>query len=565
MTTELLTEKDASFFVGATVSAILYGTTIGQSLWYFSVFYNDSSWSLAFVATLLLLDTAHMAILCIAAYFTLIGDNNSSVTQNMLTWSIPSSIAITYGLTFAVQCFFVLRVWILSRRKKTITITIALLVVMQIASGTVTVAREAQNNVYYITDHTKIAATFELASCLLANVAITSVLVYYLQRGRIIGDNAWTTNPVINRLIFFTISTGLLTSIVTLANLVLFLAAPDSYYWVIPHVISSKLYVTSLLSTLNSRRSVRNLMIRNSTLYPSAPSKEMIARNSMPMEEGKLQKHRKPVRKGVREVFSEFIKRTERRLGDTSVEMKLLPGSPQPSKSGGTRSVASSPAKSEAISASSRTRDSGTIQGTRTRTNSVTWAPQYPREWQRESGYTDTNFSQRSSRFTALTFATTNNASTFSRHPYRASTLGTTTPVTPSSALNGFNSYSRRSGQESSWSESLKNRLSKSSSRTLPPVPPIPEASVPPPATTARKASTSFGPPPPPVAFTQLSRSSKFSRASGSSGASTRSTPRLGSLRFPSEIQLDEAFSRGDDWASSVGSGRLSLGLNRFN
>ena len=35
-----------------------------------------------------LLDTAHMAILCIAAYFTLLGYNNPSAMQNMLTWYV---------------------------------------------------------------------------------------------------------------------------------------------------------------------------------------------------------------------------------------------------------------------------------------------------------------------------------------------------------------------------------------------------------------------------------------------------------------------------------------------
>ncbi len=271
------------------------------------------------------------------------------------------------------------------------------------------------------------------------------------------------------------------------------------------------------------------------------------------------------------EVLAEFMKRSEnkaKKRNDTSVEMELLPRTPpQPLKTGKklrphSRSDTASPAKSDTNYVESRVRDSATSQATHHRTPSVAWASQPLGEWQENSGFTESNLSKHSSRFTV---ATTNNASNLSRHPYRTSILGTATPITPLSAFGSFGSYSHRIGHDSGWSDSLKTRISKSSNRPLPPVPPIPESSVAPPTNTARKVSTSFGLPPPPVAFTQLSRSSKFSRFSGSSGASVRSTPRLGSLRFPSEIQLGEVFTRGDDWASSVGSGKLSLGSHRFN
>ncbi|KAH8108742.1 hypothetical protein DFH11DRAFT_1631018 [Phellopilus nigrolimitatus] len=258
-----------SIFIGLLFTSIFYGGAIGQTAWYFSLYKRDSEWRYLLVATLLLLDTAHVIVFSVAAYYVFLSWLNPLGALDTTTWSLPTTIAITYALTFIVQCFFILRIWTLSQKNKAIIACITILVMVQIASGMGTfillriepkilfdsmleinlVAQETRSPIFDITTRTKIAAAIELSSSLVADLAITATLVFYLYRGRSVTKFAFAANSVINRLMCFALSTGLLTSLVALVNLVLFLSAPNSFSWLALQIVSSKLYVNSLLAT----------------------------------------------------------------------------------------------------------------------------------------------------------------------------------------------------------------------------------------------------------------------------------------------------------------------------
>ncbi|THG99989.1 hypothetical protein EW145_g7156 [Phellinidium pouzarii] len=204
-----------------------------------------------------------MIVLAISAYFTMLSWLNPSHAQYMTS--------CTYSRSPFKGHFFLLRIWTLSRKKKTITACIAVLIMLQITSGMAVVAKVTRNPSLHITHAVEVVAALQLSSSLAADLLITATLVFYLNGGRSAMDYAFLSNSVTNGLIFYAISTGLMTSLVTLVNLALFLAAPNVGYWIVPYVVSSKLYVNSLLATLNSRRSMRKLINKNPRLQPMLP------------------------------------------------------------------------------------------------------------------------------------------------------------------------------------------------------------------------------------------------------------------------------------------------------
>jgi len=97
----------------------------------------------------------------------------------------------------------------------------------------------------------KIVAIIGLVSSMLADIMITGVLVWYLQTHK---SGVRQFNKRVDRLILFTLQTGLLTLMFTGTDLVLYLTKPGDGTYLLMDFITSKIYTCSLLSSLNSRQ-----------------------------------------------------------------------------------------------------------------------------------------------------------------------------------------------------------------------------------------------------------------------------------------------------------------------
>jgi hypothetical protein len=96
----------------------------------------------------------------------------------------------------------------------------------------------------------KIVAIIGFVSEMLGDIMIASLLVWYLQTHK---SGVRQFNKRVDRLILFTIQTGLLTVIFAGTDMVLYLTKPDGTYLLVA-IITSKVYTCSLLSSLNSRQ-----------------------------------------------------------------------------------------------------------------------------------------------------------------------------------------------------------------------------------------------------------------------------------------------------------------------
>ncbi|KAJ7112807.1 hypothetical protein C8R43DRAFT_133177 [Mycena crocata] len=95
-----------------------------------------------------------------------------------------------------------------------------------------------------------------IVTMLVVGVATDIILVlslcYYLSAWR--GDGFKRMNRLVNRLMKWSIETGLITSVGAMALLICFIRMPDNYSWIAISVVLSKLFSNSFMFSLNSRK-----------------------------------------------------------------------------------------------------------------------------------------------------------------------------------------------------------------------------------------------------------------------------------------------------------------------
>ncbi|THG95619.1 hypothetical protein EW145_g7924 [Phellinidium pouzarii] len=140
-----------------------------------------------------------------------------------------------------VQNFLVYRIWRLSRKNVPLVCILEIIVVAEFAAVTVP----------------SIEWIAKLINSLMvsADFAIAAALIYYLNHSR---TGFKRSETMINRLIVFTIHTGLATSVFATLSLIFSSLYPTALIYVTFFICVSKLYVNALFATLNSRTSMRS-------------------------------------------------------------------------------------------------------------------------------------------------------------------------------------------------------------------------------------------------------------------------------------------------------------------
>ncbi|KAF9267527.1 hypothetical protein L218DRAFT_955399 [Marasmius fiardii PR-910] len=93
-----------------------------------------------------------------------------------------------------------------------------------------------------------------IGSAAAADILIAASLCYYLSKSR---TGFKRTDSLISTLIIYTLTTGLMTSIIDIIIIIAFTTMPTNYVWLAFFWIVGRCYVNSLLAALNSRDSLR--------------------------------------------------------------------------------------------------------------------------------------------------------------------------------------------------------------------------------------------------------------------------------------------------------------------
>ncbi|KAJ7132227.1 hypothetical protein C8R44DRAFT_773407 [Mycena epipterygia] len=241
--------------IGALLSPPLYGIGLAQALYYYRSFPKDAIYVKAVVGILLVLDTAHLACH--------MKSMNEWFLVQLMTPNLPLlfciSLFFAYTTIFIVQCAYAARVWILSKKNLLITTLVVLLAMGQLAGGlgqAISTIISKSPQVSHTSPVFAIAGKIELSCSLACDFAITGAMVYFLRTSNS-GSGIQRTSEVVNKIIVYSISVGLFTSVGTVINIALWLGMPQNFDFIILHLILSKLYFNSLLVMLNSRVKLR--------------------------------------------------------------------------------------------------------------------------------------------------------------------------------------------------------------------------------------------------------------------------------------------------------------------
>ncbi|KAJ7132235.1 hypothetical protein C8R44DRAFT_773488, partial [Mycena epipterygia] len=242
-------------FIGALLSPPLYGIALAQALYYYRSFPKDPRYVKLVVGTLLLLDTAHMACH--------MKSTNDWFLVQLMSPTMPLlfcvSLFLTYSTIFIAQCAYAARVWILSGKNLIITVLLVVLAIGQLAGGlgqAISIISSQNPDISHTSNVFTICGKIELTCSLACDFAITGAMVYFLRTSSS-GSGIQRTSEVVHKIILYSISVGLLTSLCTVLNLALWLGMPKNFDFSVIHLILSKLYLNSLLVMLNSRVKLR--------------------------------------------------------------------------------------------------------------------------------------------------------------------------------------------------------------------------------------------------------------------------------------------------------------------
>ncbi|KAF9220870.1 hypothetical protein BS17DRAFT_786094 [Gyrodon lividus] len=244
-----------ALFIGFGVSAVTYGIFIIQVYTYYRRYPLDKTAYKALVALLCLMETSHQALLghCVY-YYTVTNYNNVVALLEKPIWSLIMQMTIGAAAGTLVKFCFSLRVWRFSYGNWWLTILLMLLTFGQMGLAIAfTIKSFELPGLPDIVD-LRVLGSVSLGLGVMNDIAVAAALCYYLQGMR---SSHTKGNSMIRTLTIYAVNTGVLTSAMSFATMVIFDFMPKNLIFVGCYFVLSKLYATSFLATLNTREIIR--------------------------------------------------------------------------------------------------------------------------------------------------------------------------------------------------------------------------------------------------------------------------------------------------------------------
>ncbi|KAK7042080.1 hypothetical protein R3P38DRAFT_2888445 [Favolaschia claudopus] len=243
-----------SMLLGVIFSAILYGISVLQCMFYYTRYERDPMYLKFLVASTLFLDTLHLSFVVHTVYHYLISNYYENDALQAMVWSV-SLEALPTGVTAGlVQSFYAHRIWRMSHGNYFSTGFVLFLILATSACGTAWVIMALQCRTYQdLLRISPLTITINALSTA-ADVFITMILCFMLHRSN---PASLETESMVNRLILFTINTGLLTSLCAVAALVSLIISPRTLIYASFYFCIGRLYSNALLASLNARSVIR--------------------------------------------------------------------------------------------------------------------------------------------------------------------------------------------------------------------------------------------------------------------------------------------------------------------
>ncbi|KAG2135443.1 hypothetical protein DEU56DRAFT_392069 [Suillus clintonianus] len=241
--------------VGGLLSAALFGCLACQSYVYFARFTNDHLTLKAAVSAVMLIQLGHFVCMISTLWTMTVSTYGNPSRLRVLPLAADLAIPLSAFTAFIVQTFYAFRLWRLSENIFLPVLCETLSVVAQVS--TLILSPRA----FYMTDLTTfedsqiVLITLSFVARATCDVVTSAAIAWSLNKKRI--NNFGDTMTMIDRLVYWTIETGLATSLMAVITAVLFLVLEQNFVWfgawlMLPNVVGN-----SLLASFNRRLLLR--------------------------------------------------------------------------------------------------------------------------------------------------------------------------------------------------------------------------------------------------------------------------------------------------------------------
>ncbi|KAK7689158.1 hypothetical protein QCA50_007849 [Cerrena zonata] len=248
-------------------SYIFYGITLTQTYICMLSSKDDPMWIRIWVSILCFLETIHTAFSMRLLYYLVVLSFGSLEKLGRIDWSFAACVFTENVIVAMVDIFFIRRLWILSNHSYLLTVGTSILLAGRIGCHTAASGLALSIGVWEDLRASRVSyISVEVANGLAAAVdaIIALSLIYFLHRRRSGQDR---TDGIVRWLMGYTINSGAAIMVVSLTIAITYAKVTESLLSIGLVIAISKIYVNSLLGSLNARR-----LFREINTNPTAPT-----------------------------------------------------------------------------------------------------------------------------------------------------------------------------------------------------------------------------------------------------------------------------------------------------
>ncbi|KAI0775138.1 hypothetical protein BD413DRAFT_294423 [Trametes elegans] len=239
--------------LGSYFGVMLYGFNMHQAYRYSRIYRDDNMYLKVLVVAVLILETFHTALCMHMSYYYLANNYFNPIALLSGSWSIDM-LPISAGLVIiACQTFFVRRVYLVGRQFKHLVYLVVVLLFCELAFCAAATAEAFIQPTFATYEHVTWLISVGFGVAVVADGILTTALIVALRRNR---TGIRRTDSVVDVLVLYAVTTGLLTTVFNTLAFLFALIQPNNLIYVGINIVASKMYATSLFAALNTRQAL---------------------------------------------------------------------------------------------------------------------------------------------------------------------------------------------------------------------------------------------------------------------------------------------------------------------
>ncbi|RDX54469.1 hypothetical protein OH76DRAFT_965562 [Lentinus brumalis] len=243
-------------FIGNVLAACLYGLTSLQAYIYFNRSHKDSVVLKTLVAILWFLDAIHLAFVSHAVYEFCVTDFGDLLALLEPTWYATVIVTgVSDGILRGIFCY---RIWILGNEHIPTLLVLASSSLLSVGCALAFPILGFRYKTFVGLEKIGWVLYLGLSTGVSSDLLISAALCVLLARRR---SSFQRVRGVVRNLIWYSINTCLLTTACSLAALIAYAASPHTFIYITFYFLLPKLFLNSLLATLNARKSLGDQIV----------------------------------------------------------------------------------------------------------------------------------------------------------------------------------------------------------------------------------------------------------------------------------------------------------------